>query len=243
MIADLKTNPKEDMASAARKFGLEAHDTPLFKYNEVLPDFGSSQSFSSLAFELRQGEVGQPITVPKGAAVIQVTEVVPEHVPTLAEVQTRVEQEYRQEQSKVLANQKAQEFVSKAKAGDFKKIAKEAGLTATESNDFSRQETVTPAISGSALSSAFTLDPGQVGGPVSAGSSTVVFRVVSHTPANESDFAAQESQISEELLDRKRSEAFEVYEDNLKRQMLHSGQLKMNDAALKQFLDRYQVKS
>src|SRR5579863_1586539 len=61
VISDLKANPKEDLAAAARKFGLEPHETPPFKHGEVLPDFGTSESFSTLAFELQQGEVGQPI--------------------------------------------------------------------------------------------------------------------------------------------------------------------------------------
>lgn len=243
VIADLRANSKDTMASAASKFGLEAHDTPLFKYNQLLPDFGSSQSFASLSFELRQGEVGEPINLPKGVAAIQVTGIVPEHVPTLEEVEQRVEQDYRQEQSKVLAAQKAQEFATKAKAGDFKKVAKAEGLTVTESADFSRQDTVAPTISGSALSAAFTLATGQTSDPVLAGTKSLVFNVLSHTPANEADFASQQSEISEELLDRKRSEAFEIYEDNLKAQMLHSGQLKMNDSALKQFLEQYQSRN
>jgi hypothetical protein len=59
----------------------------------------------------------------------------------------------------------------------------------------------------------------------------------------ESDLAAQNDQISEELVERKRSLAFEIYRKNLKSQLVKSGDLKMNDAALKQFLATYSKQS
>ena len=67
----------------------------------------------------------------------------------------------------------------------------------------------------------------------------MVFHVLSHTPPSEADFAAQQSQIAEELLGRKREVAFEIYQHNLKQWLLQSKELKMNDAAMKQFLALY----
>ena len=89
---------------------------------------------------------------------------------------------------------------------------------------------------------AFTLNPGQVSDVVSLSSNSVVFKVISHTPANEADLAAQRDQIREELLDRKRNLAFEIYRGNLKEQLLRSGDLKMYDTTLRQFLANYQNK-
>lgn len=242
---ELKSNPKEEMAAAAPKFGLQAQETPLFKYNDVLPDFGTSESFANLAFQLRVHEAGDPIAVPKGLAVIQCAEIASEHVPTLDEVRAPVEQAYRQEQSVILAADAAKQFSAKAKSGgDLKQLAKTAGLDAKESQDFTRQDSVGNSIPGSELAAAFTLAPGQTGDPVSIGPAlSVVFRVISHTPADESQFASQQAQIAEELLERKRMVAFEIYQQNLKQQMMGSGELKMNDAALKQFLSQYQNRS
>jgi hypothetical protein len=50
----------------------------------------------------------------------------------------------------------------------------------------------------------------------------------------------QQDQIAEELVERKRSLAWELYQQNLKQQLLASGELKMNDAAMKKFLAAYQ---
>ncbi len=230
---------KKDFQAAAREIGLDVRETPLFKYNQSVPDFGNSEAFQSLAFQLAQGDVGQPISVPKGLAVIQVAEVVPEHVPALDEVRARVEQDYRAEQSKVLASEKAKEFAAAVRSGDFKKIAKTEHLDVKESKDFTQQDSVSETIPASAVAAAFTLAPGQTSDPVTAGTNSVVFHVLSHTPPSEADFASQQSQIAEEVLGRKREVAFEIYQQNLKQWLLQSKELKMNDAAMKQFLASY----
>jgi hypothetical protein len=110
-----------------------------------------------------------------------------------------------------------------------------------ESKDFTQQDFVEGVGQGSQLSSAFTLNAGQTSDVIPLGGKSVVFRVVSHTAANEADFAQQKDQITEELLDRKRSSAFELYRQNLKVQFLRTGALKLNTTALKQFIALYQT--
>ncbi len=236
---ELRANPQA-FEAASRKAGLEVKETPLFRYNQTIPDFGNSESFSNLAFQLHVGEVGTPLTIPKGLAIIQVAEVVPEHLPKLDEVRARVEEDYRAEQSRVVASEKAREFAAKCKTGDFEKVAKSAGFAVKESKDFAQQDYVEGVGSGSQLAAAFSLAPGQSSDVVSSGANSVVFRIVSHTPANEPDLAAQQDRIAEELLGRKRDLAFEIYRKNLKEQLLRSKELKLNDAGMKQFLASYQ---
>jgi peptidyl-prolyl cis-trans isomerase D len=235
----LKPDAFEDVA---RKAGLEPQMSPLFRYGQAVADLGSGDTFENLAFQLHKGEVGTAISVPKGQAIIQLADIVPEHVPTLEEVRTRAEEDYRAEQSKVLAEDKAKQFAAQVKTGDFAKIAKADGLTAKESKDFTQQDFVEGVGSGSQLSAAFTLQAGQTSDVVPLRENSVVFLVVSHTPANDADFAAQRDRITEELLGRKRSLAFELYRRNLKLQLVQSGELKMNAGALKQFIALYQNK-
>jgi peptidyl-prolyl cis-trans isomerase D len=235
----LKPDAFEDVV---RKAGLETKESPLFRYGQAVADLGSGDTFENLAFQLHKGEVGTPISVPKGQAIIQLADIVPEHVPTLEEVRTRAEEDYRAEQSKVLAEDKAKQFAAQVKTGDFAKIAKADGLTAKESKDFTQQDFIEGVGSGSQLSAAFTLKEGQTSDVISLRGNSVVFRVVSHTPANDADFAQQRDRISEELLDRRRSLAFELYRQNLKLRLIQSGELKMNAGALKQFIALYQNK-
>jgi peptidyl-prolyl cis-trans isomerase D len=237
--SQLKANPQQ-FEDIVRKAGLEPKLSPLFKYNQPVPDLGKTDAFENLAFQLRLNEVGTPISVPRGEAIIQVAQVVPEHVPTLEEVRAQVEEDYRHEQSVTLAQDKARKLAELAKTGDFDRAAKSLGLTSKQSNDFSQNEYVEGVGSGAQLSDAFKLNPGQVSGVIAVGTNQVLFKVVSHTPANEADFAAQRDQIREELLDQKRDLQFEIYRANLKEQYIRTGKLKLNDAGMKTFLNSYQ---
>ncbi|MGH9430718.1 MAG: peptidylprolyl isomerase [Terriglobia bacterium] len=235
----LRAKP-ESFDAIASKAGLTPKETPLFKYNQAVPDLGNGEAFENLAFQLRVDEAGQPLQVPMGEAVIQVAEVAPAHLPKLGDVKDQVTEDYKQAQSKALAAQRAAAFAAQAKADDFAKLAKSEGLAVTESKDFTVQQQVSDAIPGSLVASAFDLKPGATGAPVAQGDKRIVFQVVSHTPANEADFAAQKDQISEELLEQKRTLAFEVYRQSLKEALLRSGKLQINQDALKQFISSYQ---
>ena len=226
----------EQFQAIAQQAGLDVKETPLFKFNETVPDFGSNQSFQNLAFQLRQNEVGQPIAVPKGVAIIQAAQIVPAHQPKLEEVRAQVEEDYRAAQSKIVAKQKGQEFAQQVKKGDFDKLAKADGYKVQTSKDFSGDDYVDGVGPGSSLADAFTLPVGQASGLISTQTGDVVFRVASHTPANEAEFAAQRDTIAEQLLQQKRSMAFEIFEQNLKTQLIKSGEVKMNPDAMQQFL-------
>lgn len=237
----LKSSSQE-FAAIAAKAGLQVKETPLFQYKQVVPDFGNNESFADLAFQLRPGEVGQPISVPKGTAIIQLVKSVPEHVPPFEDVRPKVDADYRVAQAPEVASKKAEEFAARAKKGDFKAVARSMGLTVSESKDFTeRSSDFIPGVGpGSDLPDAFTLAVGQTSGVVNVSNNRVVFQVLSHTPANEADFAAQKDQIAEQLVEQKRELAFELYEQNLKQQMISSGKLKINDQVMKQYLSTYQ---
>ncbi len=238
--SEFKANPKQ-FASIAKRAGLEVKQTPLFQYEQTIPDFGSNDAFQNLSFELRQGEVGQPITVPKGTAIIQVTKIIPTHIPKLADVRPMVEEDYRAFQSKILAHQKAEAFAKQAKTGDFAKIARSNHYDLQESNDFTRQDTVPNLGPGQSIPQAFALQPGQTSRVLSVEGDDVVIHVVSHTPPSESNFASRESQIREQLLDEKRTLAYEIFRQNLKQELIRSGKLKMNPATMKTFLASYET--
>lgn len=235
---EFKANPAQ-FAVIAKQAGLEVKQTALFQYNQTIPDFGSNDAFQNLSFELRQGEVGQPITVPKGTAIIQVTKIVPAHLPKLDEVRAMVEEDYRAAQSKVIAHQKAEAFAQQAQKDDFAKLARAESYNLQESTDFTQQDSVPSLGPGQSVPQAFTLQPGQTSGVLSVEGNDVVIHIVSHTPPDESAFASRKAQIREQLLTQKRSLAFEIFRQNLKQQLMRSGKLKMNDATLRTFLASY----
>jgi peptidyl-prolyl cis-trans isomerase D len=233
----------QDFEVVAKQNGLTSGETPLFSYGQPVPDLGSNQAFENLAFQLPVGTIGQQIEVPKGIAFIEVTKTIPEHLPKLAEVENRVEEDYRSEQSKFVVAEKAKQFAAECKNGNFTQLAKKDGYTVQQSKDFTTQDEIDNLIPGSALSSAFTLEPGQSSQAIQVGSTYVAFQVISHTPANEASFASQEGSLTEQLLQQKRDLAFEIYESNLKNLLMHTGKLKINESALKSFLAGYQQNS
>ena len=236
---EFKANPKE-FDALARKEGFEVKETPLFKNKQAVPDLGNDEALQNLIFRLSQGEVGGPVPLPKGLVIVQLHQIVPEHRPKLDEVRDQVEEDYRAEEAKKLARQKAEEFASQVKNGDFNKVAQKDGVTVKESKEFTRLENLENLISGTELGAAFTLAPGLTSDAQSVGTDYIVFRVVSHTPPDEGSFAQQQEQIREQLLNQKRSLAFEIYRQNLKQELQRSGELKINDSALKQFLSGYE---
>ncbi|HET7212517.1 MAG TPA: peptidyl-prolyl cis-trans isomerase [Terriglobia bacterium] len=236
----LKADPKQ-FDSIAQQSGLQVKQTPLFQYNQTVPDFGSNDAFQNLSFELQLNEVGQPITVPKGTAIIQVKQIVPAHIPKLDDVRPMVTEDYRAAQSKVIAHQKAEAFSADAQKGDFAKLAKAGGYNLQESKDFTQQDTVPNLGPGQGVPQAFTLPPGDTSEVLSVEGNDVVIHVVSHTPPDQSNFASQEAQIREDLLTQKRSLAYEIYRQNLKKQLIASGQLKLNEQGMKTFLASYET--
>ncbi|MEJ2008886.1 MAG: peptidyl-prolyl cis-trans isomerase [Acidobacteriota bacterium] len=229
-------------ASIARQAGLQVKQSSLFTYGQTIPDFGSNDAFQNLTFELKQNEIGQPISVPKGTAIIQVTQIVPAHVPKLETVQAMVEEDYRQAQSVTIAHQKAQAFAAQVKKGDFAKVARAGGYDVQESKEFTRQDTVPNLGPGQSIPQAFTLAPGQNSGVLKVEGNDVVIHVVSHTPPVEANFASQKDTIREQLLTQKREIAFEIYRQNLKKELMRSGKLKMNEATMKTFLASYETR-
>lgn len=238
--SELKANP-QNFTAVAKQPGFISGETPLFSYDQPVPDLGNNAAFENLAFELPVNTPGQPIQVPKGTAIIMVTKIVPEHLPALSEVQARVEQDYRAQQSKMLAAEKAKQFASQANSNNFAKLGQSNGYKLQLSGDFTQSQQVTDAIPGTAVAAAFSMKAGEVSSAIPIGSTYVVFQVASHTRANEADFAAQQATISTQLLQQKRDLAFQIYQNNLKQLLIRSGKLKINAQAMKSFLSAYQT--
>src|SRR5262249_34038632 len=118
--------------------------------------------------------------------------------------------------------------------------AKSLGLATKTSIDFAAQDYLEGVGSASSLTAAFTLPEGQVSDPVTVGNNQVVFRVLARIASDESAPGRLVDQLSEEVLERKSTITWELYEQKLKDRLKASGELKVNDAAMKNFLATYQ---
>lgn len=222
-----------DKAAAAKH--LNAVTTDFVSKSDVLPGIGVSPQFSDSVFTAPEKGDPELAQLPQGYAVFEVEAIKPAATPTFEEVRTRVENEFKNERANVLLTQKTQELSDRAKAEhDLKRAAKELGAT-MKNTDFVLPTGQVPdigALSGPA-SVVFTMKPGEISGPISAGTNGVVISLLDRQAPSEADFAAKKDQIRDALLQSKKQDTLEVFVGNLRQQMQKSGKIQVNEREMK----------
>jgi len=79
---------------------------------------------------------------------------------------------------------------------------------------------------------AFMLKPGEISGPIDAGSVGAVLTVIDRQAPSEQDYAAKKDQIRDQLMQQKQSEVFELFVSSLRDSMQKSGKIKVNEKEL-----------
>ena len=112
--------------------------------------------------------------------MFQVTGMEPAHAPTFAEWKSHVLDDYRNDQLPGLLNQKTKELADKAQAShDLAKAAKEVGAT-VKTSDLVGQSTQVPDFGdvGQVAPQLFEMSVGAISGPINAGRTGVVAKLV-----------------------------------------------------------------
>lgn len=236
MASAVRDSDRQPLDAFAKNFNLELGQVPPVSMTEPIGPLGNSQELHAIVFSLQPGELSQPIQTDSGYVVMTVKDVVPAHQGNLAEVHAQALADYQRETSVTLAKQRADELAQKVKSGEsLDKAAKDLDVTVATSDPFARNGSVPAVGSGRQLSAAFNLETGQTGGPTQIEGNWVVYQVVSHQPANPSDFASQEAGIKQQLLQTRQNAAFEAFRSSLLDQLRTQGKLNINSEALKRF--------
>jgi peptidyl-prolyl cis-trans isomerase D len=182
-------------------------------------------------------EKAPPAVAPtsQGFAVFDLLGVKPQSTPTFEEIRAKVEEEFKNERANVLLSQKTQELSDRAKADhDLKKAAKELGATMKTSELVAPDGQVPDigSMTGQAAV-AFSMKPGEISGPINAGTNGVVLAVTDVQAPTDADFAAKRDQIRDGLLQGKEQELFGLFLTSLRDQMEKSGKIKINQEELK----------
>ena len=165
-----------------------------------------------------------------GLVIVEVTDSKPAATPTFEQARVQVEQEFRNERAASLLPKKTEELADKARSiKDLKKAAKEEGATYKSSDlvDPSGQVPDVGAMSGPA-SVAFTMQPGQISGPLSAGNKGIVIALVDKQQPSPADYDKEKEQVREALLQQKRGEVFQLFAEKLHERMEKDGHIKIN---------------
>jgi peptidyl-prolyl cis-trans isomerase D len=227
--AEIRRSGRVSIDDLAKKFNLKLGQTPPLEANQPIPEVGNSPELAETVFRLRPGDDSSPVHTDKGYVVISVKEDQPAHPATLSEVHDRVLADYRHEKATDLAKARAEDLAKRAKSGeDLTKAAKALGLEAKTSDLFSRTGSVSDLGGAAQLGPAFSLSVGQTSDAVSLGANWAVYKVLDRQDANPADMAKQQQDVQQQLLDARRTMAFEAFRKSLDNSMRQGGKLKMN---------------
>jgi peptidyl-prolyl cis-trans isomerase D len=181
--------------------------------NGVIAALPDSKELLSKAFAAKQGDPPQSASTGEGYAIFQVTGVVAAHAPAFADWKAHVLDDYREEQLPVLLNEKTKDLADKAKSmNDLAKAAKAVGATLKTSDlvsptgqvpDFGAVGQVAPQL--------FEMSAGTISGPIDAGRTGVVAKILDRQEPTADEIAANFDRTREQILDQKRGEAFQIF--------------------------------
>ena len=221
-----------DKAAAAK--GQPVVTTEFFSRTDALPGLGTSPQFMDAVFNETEKAPPDVVQIPQGYVVFQLLAIKPPSTPTFEEVRAKVESQFKNERASFLLQQKTQELADRAKAGhDLKKAAKELGAT-VKTSDLVAPDGQVPDIGSMASASAiFSLKPGEISGPVSAGGNGVVAQLLDKQAPTEQEFNEKKDGIRQSLVEAKQNELFELFVTNLRKVMEQSKRLKVNQEEMK----------
>jgi peptidyl-prolyl cis-trans isomerase D len=220
--AQAQSNFAQQLTSEAVKNGVEktaaAHHldlviTPPVARQGVIAALPDSAQILAKAFVAKQGDPPQSASTGEGYAIFQVTAVVPAHAPAFADWKTHVVDDYRDEQLPALLSQKTADLAGKAKAmNDLAKAAKAVGATVKTSDlvgeagqvpDFGEVGQVAPQL--------FDMSVGAISGPIDAGRTGVVAKILLKQEPTADEMAKNIDQMRDEILDQRRNQVFGIF--------------------------------
>jgi len=212
----------EQLTTEANKDGLEkaaaAHHLQVITsqpvgHDGVIAALPDSSQLLAKAFTAKQGDPPQAAPTGEGYAIFQVTGIVPAHAPAFADWKTHVLDDYREEQLPVLLNQKTKELADNAKStNDLAKAAKAVGATVKTSDLVSASGQV-PDLGevGQVAPQLFDMNVGAISGPIDTGRTGVVVKILDKQEPSVDDITKNFDRTRDEILQQKRSEAFQVF--------------------------------
>jgi peptidyl-prolyl cis-trans isomerase D len=221
-----------DKAAAAK--GQAAVTTEFFSRTDHLPGLAANPQFMDAVFNEADKAPPDVVQLPQGYVVFQLLAIKPPATPTFGEIRSRVESEFKNERAAFLLQQKTQELSDRAKAAhDLKKAAKDLGATVKTSDLVPPDGQVPDIGSMTSASAIFSLKPGDISGPITAGGNGVVAQLLEKQIPTDQEFVAKKDEIRQSLLEAKQNDLFGLFVANLRKDMEKSHRLKVNQEEMK----------
>jgi peptidyl-prolyl cis-trans isomerase D len=234
---EIRRGGRVPIEELAKKFNMVAGEAKLVEQNQPLPELGTAPGLMDSIFHQRPGDVGAPIRTDLGYVVLSVKDIQAAHPATLAEVRDRVANDFRRQKAIELAKSRAEELAKRTKGGEnLATAAKSLGFEMKTSDAISRTGSIPDAGSAKQFVPAFSMPVGQTGDPIPVGQNWTVYRVAQHDPLNQDDFEKQKAKLEEQVLQRKRQAAYDLFRSSLKTRLQQEGQLRYNEDNLKRLI-------
>jgi peptidyl-prolyl cis-trans isomerase D len=236
LSAAIRQSNKISLDDLAKQYHLTLGETRAVSATDPLLELANSSDAKDQIFRLRAGELSLPVRTDRGYVVLSLKGSQPAHPGTLDEVREKVITELKHEKSTELARVKAQELAKRLNAGEkFDTTAKALGLEPKTSDSIARDGSIPGAATGKQLAAAFHLKAGGVGEPLNLGQNWLVYHVAEKVEPNPADFEKQKKDLTESVLQAKRSLAFEAFRTSLEDRLKQEGKLKLMPEKLKSF--------
>lgn len=179
---------------------------PPFGPDETVPGLGRPRDFLDAVFALGEpGAVSEPVSVPRGQAVVLLEDVLPPRDQELDEVRDEIREQIADTKKKQLAIDRLAEIKTQVEGGQtLEEAAQELGAQVQETQQFGPGGAIqglgyNPRVAEAALD----MGEGEVGGPFEAGQGALLFQVAERTTGDPEELAEQADQIRSRLEQQK----------------------------------------
>src|SRR5262249_52898049 len=226
--AEIRKSNKISLDDLAKQFNLSVAETAPVSASDPLLYFGNAPAAKEELFRLQQGQVSMPIKTDRGYVVLSLKSAIPSHPGTFDEERLKVTDDVKREKAVQLAKSKAEDLEKRIKGGEkFDSAAKALGLDAKTSDSIARSGSIGGVGSGKQLAPAFQMKQGDVAPVLNLGANWLVYRVAEKAEPNLADFDRQKHDLTEQVLQDKRSLAFDSFRKALDDRLKKEGRLQI----------------
>ena len=204
---------KNGLDKTAAAHHLQLVSTPPTAEQGTIAALPDSAGLLTKAFQAKKGDPAQSAPTGEGYAIFQVTGIAPAHAPTFSDWKSHVLDDYRAEQIPALLRQKTSDLATQAKSlNDLAKAAKAVGAT-MKTSDLVGETGQVPDLGavGQVAPQLFEMAPGNISGPINAGRTGVVAKILIKQEPSPADMTKDFDQTRDQILDQRRGEAFQVF--------------------------------
>jgi peptidyl-prolyl cis-trans isomerase D len=233
---DFQKVAQELAAEANMSAGEMVKETSFVKPGDDVPDIGSSPQFEEAIQPLENAnDIGSRVSVKNGFAVPMLVERREPRIPDFAEVKDEVTKRARQARAQAQLEQTARDLANNnGSVADLKAAAAKLGLEVKTSEAYKLGSPLEGAGTSAAADDAiYNLKEGEVSkSPVKLGDTWVVLAATKRTDADLAEFAKQRDQLTQSLLNTRRTDVFEDYISSIRARLDREGKVKIYEDVL-----------